>query len=148
MVQNSDFELRHFLPYLLNQAADASSREFQRYYKSRYGMLRTEWRVVFHLGRYGAMTAKQICDAAGLHKTKVSRAVAALEHKRFLKRAVVSQDRRQEALTLTRQGMRVFDDLSAAAQQFDAKLQVAFTDDERDVLQRCLRQIAGMTGPT
>ena len=148
MIQKSEFELRNFLPYLLNQAADASSLEFQRYYKSRYGMLRTEWRVIFHLGRYGTMTAKQICDAAGLHKTKVSRAVAALEEKRFLKREVLSTDRRHEALTLTRPGMRVFDDLSAAAQKFDSTLQAAFTPTERDVLQRCLRQIAGMTDPS
>jgi hypothetical protein len=49
-------------------------------------MLRTEWRVLFHLGRYGAMSAREISRRAGIHKTKVSRAVAALERKRFLER--------------------------------------------------------------
>jgi hypothetical protein len=57
-----------------------------RVYKDRYGMLRTEWRVLFHLGRYGAMSAREISRRAGIHKTKVSRAVAALERKRFLER--------------------------------------------------------------
>ena len=47
--QNS--ELTHFLPYLLNQAAEASSLAFQRTYKDRYGMLRTEWRVRNRNGR-------------------------------------------------------------------------------------------------
>jgi len=56
MSQKDAFDLQDFLPYLLNQAADASSLGFQKYYKDRYGMLRTEWRVLFHLGRYGAMT--------------------------------------------------------------------------------------------
>ena len=41
---DQNFELTHFLPYLLNQAAEASSLAFQRTYKDRYGMLRTEWR--------------------------------------------------------------------------------------------------------
>ncbi|MEM9195855.1 MAG: thiamine pyrophosphate-dependent enzyme [Myxococcota bacterium] len=33
-------------------------------------MLRTEWRVLFHLGRRPDMTAKDICTQAKLHKTK------------------------------------------------------------------------------
>ena len=50
-MENSDtFDLQLFLPYLLNQAAEESSLSFQRVYKDRYGMLRTEWRVLFHLG--------------------------------------------------------------------------------------------------
>ncbi|MEL6647251.1 MAG: helix-turn-helix domain-containing protein, partial [Pseudomonadota bacterium] len=80
------FDLRDFMPYLLNQAADTSSRDFQGYYKGKYGMLRTEWRVLFHLGRYGAMTAREVCDRAGIHKTKVSRAVAAMDQKRLIRR--------------------------------------------------------------
>jgi len=80
------FDLIHFLPYILNQAAEASSLGFQQVYKQRYGMLRTEWRVLFHLGRYGEMTAKDICERARIHKTKISRAVKALEDRRFLVR--------------------------------------------------------------
>ncbi|MEP4555719.1 MarR family transcriptional regulator, partial [Tateyamaria sp.] len=74
MDTRSDFDISHFMPYLLNQAADASSVEFQRFYKERYGMLRTEWRVLFHLGRYGQLTAGEICERAHIHKTKISRA--------------------------------------------------------------------------
>ena len=93
MPHNESFELLDFLPYLMNQAADALSIEFQGYYKSKYGMLRTEWRVLFHLGCYGEMTAKEICDRARIHKTKASRAIAALENKRFLKRRELPSDR-------------------------------------------------------
>ena len=39
MTAKSDFDLQDFLPYLLNQAAEASSLEFQQLYKDRYGML-------------------------------------------------------------------------------------------------------------
>jgi hypothetical protein len=86
MPDDPDFELSDFTPYLLNAAAEAQSLRFSRVYKDRYGMLRTEWRVLFHLGRYGAMSAREISLRAGIHKTKVSRAVAALERKRFLAR--------------------------------------------------------------
>ena len=142
MTQNSHFDLKDFLPYLLNQAAEQSSLEFQRYYKDRYGMLRTEWRVLFHLGRYGEMTAKSICERAKIHKTKVSRAVGALEAKRFLTRKQMSQDRRHETLGLTKTGWSAFEDLNAEAQRFDREKMAAFSEDEKRVLRRCLIKIA------
>ncbi|MEL6809365.1 MAG: helix-turn-helix domain-containing protein, partial [Pseudomonadota bacterium] len=73
MRDDPDFDVRMFLPYLLNQAAEAASLEFQNVYKDRYGMLRNEWRVLFHLGIYGRMTASDIGARAQMHKTKISR---------------------------------------------------------------------------
>lgn len=143
MANNSKFDLQDFLPYLLNQAADASSLDFQRYYKDRYGMLRTEWRVLFHLGRYGKMTAKEICERARIHKTKVSRSVAALERKRFLTRTALEDDRRHEELSLTRAGQNAYADLSCEAARFDTDLVSHISQADQDVLRRCLRQIAG-----
>ena len=114
-----DTALSDFLPFLLFQAAELTSRQFQSHYQSRYGMLRTEWRVMFHLGRDGSQTAKQICNRASLHKTKVSRAVKALEEKRFLFRQTVTHDRRSELLCLTKQGQATFAKLTVVAAEFD-----------------------------
>ena len=137
-----DFDLSRFLPYVLNQAAEASSAGFQSCYRQRYGMLRTEWRVLFHLGRYGGITAKEICERASLHKTKVSRAVLALETKRYLLRTPQEKDRRHETLSLTRQGQAVYSDLVQAAEDYDAALSAHFSMQEREVLLRCLEKIA------
>ncbi len=144
MTKMADFDLKDFLPYLLNQAAEASSVEFQGYYKSKYGMLRTEWRVVFHLGRYDHMTAKEICDRARIHKTKVSRAVAELEKKGLLIRRRVDKDRRHEDLVLTPYGREVFDDLYGAARDFDRKLVKDMTKEEQQLLRKCLARIADL----
>ena len=76
MDENDDFVVQDFLPYLLNRAAEDSSLAFQTLYKGRYGMLRTEWRVLFHLGMYHRMTARDISTRTQLHKTKPNRAVA------------------------------------------------------------------------
>ena len=144
MSEKTAFDLKDFLPYLLNQAAEASSVEFQQFYRARYGMLRTEWRVLFHLGRYGTMTARDICVRARLHKTKVSRAVGALEKKRYLRRETDVQDRRAEALHLTRQGRAVYDDLCQSARRFDTAMTAQFTAQEDEILRRCLSQIANI----
>ena len=142
MRRNPEFNPQDFLPYLLNQAAEALSLEFQRHYRGQYGMLRTEWRVLFHLGCYGDMTAKEICDRAGLHKTKVSRAVAALQTKRILTRRELERDRRHAVLQLTALGQRVFADLSRDAHAFDSEVRAAMTPDEATILHRCLIRIA------
>lgn len=144
MTKSDTFDLKNFMPYLLNQAADASSRGFEGYYKSKYGMLRTEWRVIFHLGRYGKMTAKEICDRARTHKTKVSRAVHALEAKRYLKRKKLPDDRRHECLELTASGKRVFDDLYIEASRYDAEMMSAFSEDEKAVLRRLMLEIVNL----
>lgn len=136
------FDLVDFLPYLLNQAAEESSLDFSALYRARYGMLRTEWRVLFHLGRYGAMTAREICDRAKMHKTKISRAVQALEKRRFLTRQRLAADRRQERLELTAAGRAAYADLRASAARYDRELAARFTEEEARLLRHCLRRLA------
>jgi len=141
MANHPDFSLQDFWPYLLNQAAEATSLEFQGHYKRRYGMLRTEWRVIFHLGRYGPLTATEICARAHLHKTKVSRAVAALETRRFVSRQKLDHDRRHEMLQLTEGGQTVFTTLVAEAQRYNARLMAGYNADEIAVFSRILADL-------
>lgn len=142
MTEKGGFDLQQFLPYLLNQAAEMSSLEFQQVYKDRYGMLRTEWRVLFHLGLYGQMTAGEIVQAAKLHKTKISRAVHRLAERRFLKRTRDVGDRRVEHLTLTPRGQAAYDDLRNVARTYDAALTNQFDPGELDILRRALRKLS------
>lgn len=144
MTQKDDFDLRNFLPFLLNQAAEQSSLEFQRVYKNRYGMLRTEWRVLFHLGIHGEMTAKEIGEHAIIHKTKVSRAVAKLGQRRYLTRTRDDQDRRSEKLALTPAGEAVYRELRGIAETYDDQLAAHFTNGEAALLRMMLRRLAGM----
>ncbi|MFT4960762.1 MAG: DNA-binding MarR family transcriptional regulator [Paracoccaceae bacterium] len=144
MTQKDDFDLQSFLPYLLNQAAEESSLAFQQVYKGRYGMLRTEWRVLFHLGIYGQMTAKEIGARARIHKTKVSRAVSKLEQRRFLTRTRDEQDRRLEHLNLTTAGQAAYKDLHAVANTYDQKLSALFPVAEAKMLRFMLRRLSGL----
>jgi|SRR6056300_744074 len=142
MSKKDDFDLMLFLPYLLNQAAEESSLGFQRHYKDRYSMLRTEWRVLFHLGYYGSMTAREICERSKLHKTKVSRAVAALQKRRFLTREKIEQDRRSELITLSIQGQSAYRDLKGVAKTYDDLLTQDLSDEELHVLRTLLLRLA------
>ncbi len=141
-MSDDNFELEEFLPYLLNQSAEVSSLAFQRIYKDRYGMLRTEWRVLFHLGLYGSMTASEIGNRARLHKTKISRAVQRLAERRFLTRTKDKTDRRLEHLALTAQGEAAYRDLRETARQYEQKLLSELTPQEGKVLRKALMKLS------
>ncbi len=142
MTPEDDFEIAGFTPYLLNLAAEAQSDVFSRNYRDRYGMLRTEWRVLYHLGRYGELSARDISDRARIHKTKVSRAVRALEEKRFLERVPSPTDRRSELLSLRAPGRAAFDVLSRAARDYEAALERQLGKRDARTLRRLLEQLA------
>ncbi|MBU2963551.1 MarR family winged helix-turn-helix transcriptional regulator [Citreicella sp. C3M06] len=141
MKSEDAFEIGEFTPYLLNLAAEAQSDVFSKTYRDRYGMLRTEWRVLYHLGRYGELSAKEISDRARIHKTKVSRAVRALEEKRFLARVISPQDRRSERLSLRPPGREAFDYLSGAARDYEAALETRLGKRDAKTLRRLLEQL-------
>jgi DNA-binding MarR family transcriptional regulator len=143
----TDFDLQDFLPYLLNQAAEAASRGFQASYKSAYGMTRTQWRVLAHLGKFGALTARDICARTHVEKTKVSRAVAALEEAGWLSRSPSPQDRRAEILVLTDRGREVFADLGQRAIAYDRALREAIGPQAADRLDALLRRIIAQDPP-
>lgn len=133
------FDLEDFLPYLLNQAAEATSRGFQTAYRDRYGFTRTQWRVLANLGKFGAMTARDICRISHIEKTKVSRAVAAMELAGMLSRVPSETDRRAEVLSLTATGRAVFAELGGLAVGFDRQLRDALGPDDAAKLVALLR---------
>jgi len=144
----SGFDLETFLPYLLNQAAEATSHGFQTLYRDRYGFTRTQWRVLANLGKFGAMTARDICAISHIEKTKVSRAVAALEQGGMLSRAPSETDRRAEVLSLTGEGRRVFAELGSLAVGFDRQLRETLGPVEAETLVTLLRGLIGMAPRT
>ena len=136
---SSDFDLDQFLPYLLNQAAEVTSQNFQTVYKTEYGMTRTQWRVMANLGKHGTMTASEICRLTFIEKTKMSRAVQLLEEKGFLSRGSVVGDRRSERLSLTPKGNATFRILGQRATTFDLNLRHRLGRDVAAKLAKVLR---------
>lgn len=146
MAVPADFDLESFLPYLLNQAAEATSKSFQASYKAAYGMTRTQWRVLANLGKFGSMTARDICAISHIEKTKVSRAVSALEEDLLLSRAISPQDRRAEILSLTDRGREVFADLGQKAIEYDLALRAQIGPEIAAQLDELLRSIIAESG--
>lgn len=126
----SAFDLHSFLPFLMHHASEKVSLGFRDIYRDRYRMTRSEWRVLATLGQYGALTATEIVTHTGLHKTKVSRAVFAIEQRRWLKRRQDENDRRIQRLELTTQGTSAFTSLCEAGVAYNRKVRNFLGEDD------------------
>jgi DNA-binding MarR family transcriptional regulator len=114
--------LEEFLPYRFNRLAETLSRNASIAYKTEYGLSRPEWRTFALLGQKGTMTATEISYYSTMHKTKVSRAIYALEQKRWLVREVDENDRRLERITLTKQGQKAYENLVPKMQRIEQEM--------------------------
>ena len=77
------------------------------------------------------MTATALGEQSAMHKTKVSRAVAELERRRWLTRTPDENDRRVEHLTLTKAGLAAYREMVPLAKAFERELLARLSADER-----------------
>jgi len=140
-VEQAALKLEEFLPYRLNVCASLVSQALSRIYAKRYKIGVPEWRVLVTLGQFGAMTAKAIGSHSHMHKTKVSRAVALLERRKWLTRKVNKDDMREAFLSLTPAGRDIYSELAPIALEFARQLLETVDAADRAALDRAIRKL-------
>jgi DNA-binding MarR family transcriptional regulator len=133
--------IEEFLPHRLNVLSSLVSQALTRVYGQRYGIGIPEWRVLVTLGQYGVMTGKAVGGRTHMHKTKVSRAVAQLEQRKFLTRRANREDLRESFLSLTPTGRSVYDEAAPIALSFTDRLSEAIAPADRPAFDRAVRQL-------
>jgi DNA-binding MarR family transcriptional regulator len=133
-------QLEGFLPHRLNVLSSLVSQALTQVY-AKYGIGIPEWRVLVSLGQFGVMTGKAIGARTHMHKTKVSRAVAQLEARKFVTRKVNRADLREAFLSLTPAGRAVFEELAPRAREFTEKLSEVVNPADRAAFDRAVAQL-------
>jgi DNA-binding MarR family transcriptional regulator len=118
----TNLDLEQFLPYRLNRISTAVSQKFRSVYGRHHDLTIPEWRVLATIGQFDELGAKAIGAHSSMHKTKVSRAVRALEERRWLKRRESEKDRREEILSLTAPGRKAYLDIARRALAFENRI--------------------------
>jgi len=136
----SPLKLDGFLPHRLNVLSSLVSQALTRVY-AQYGIGIPEWRVLVSLGQFGVMTGKAIGARTHMHKTKVSRAVAQLERRKFLARRANRADLREAFLSLTPAGRAVYEELAPRALEFTQKLSEVVSPSDRAAFDRAVAQL-------
>ena len=103
-----------------------------------YGIGIPEWRVLVTLGQFGVMTGKAVGAHTHMHKTKVSRAVAQLEARKFVTRKANRADLREAFLSLTPTGRSVYEELAPRAREFTEKLSEVISASDRAAFDRAV----------
>ncbi|MEA2988528.1 MAG: hypothetical protein QOG83_1239 [Alphaproteobacteria bacterium] len=133
-------KLEDFLPHRLNVLSSLVSQALTRVY-ARHGIGIPEWRILVSLGQFGVMTGKAIGARTHMHKTKVSRAVAQLERRKFLARRANRSDLREAFLMLTPAGRAVYEELAPQALEFTDRLSEAVPQADRTAFDRAIAQL-------
>src|SRR5215472_14711999 len=134
-------KLEEFLPYRLYVVANLVSQALSRIYVDRYGISVPEWRILVTLGQYEVMTAKAIGAHSHMHKTKVSRAVSALERRKLIDRRENRADRRETFLSLTPAGRAIYRDLAPSALEFARRLFETIEPADRAAFERAIDRL-------
>ncbi|HEY7301472.1 MAG TPA: MarR family transcriptional regulator [Xanthobacteraceae bacterium] len=132
--------LEDFLPHRLNVLSNLVSQALTRVYGG-HGITIPEWRVLVSLGQFGVMTGKAIGVRTHMHKTKVSRAVAELERRKWLSRRSNRSDLREAFLSLTPAGRAVYEELAPRALEFTARLSQAVSPNDQPAFDRAVKQL-------
>jgi DNA-binding MarR family transcriptional regulator len=133
-------KLEDFLPHRLNVLSSLVSQALTQVYGS-FSIGIPEWRVLVILGENGVMTGKAIGAQTHMHKTKVSRAVAQLEERKFIARRANRADLRESFLTLTPAGRSVYEELAPRALDFMNQLSAVVDPADRPAFDRAMGEL-------
>jgi len=134
-------DLSKFLPYRLSVVTEQVSKLVARAYAARFGISIPEWRVIAHLGRSSGLSAKTIGEQTAMDKVKVSRAVARLSERRFIRRKVNPLDQRAALLALTPAGRAIYESVAPAALDIERNIFAEFEPAEIAQFARTLARI-------
>ena len=98
-------------------------------------------KMLVALGENGVMTGKGVGAHTHMHKTKVSRAVAHLEERKFIARRANRADLRESFLSLTPAGRAVYEELAPSALAFMDRLAEVVAPADRPAFDRAVKQL-------
>ena len=135
------FDLQRFFPYRVRIYYRAVSASVAAIYSSLFGLSVPEWRTMVVLGPHRALSAGEIVERSSMDKVNVSRAIARLRKRGFLKRDIDGDDRRRSVLRLTDEGREVFHSLVPQVLDLEEKLLDGLSTGERRTLHRLMDRV-------
>lgn len=147
-LDHARLDLDSFVPYRLSVLTNRMSDAIARLYSDRFELSIAEWRVMAVLGQTPGLSAREVASRTAMDKVQVSRAVAGLMRKKRVARIGDASDGRITRLSLTRQGIAIYDEIVPIALQFEAAFLSALTQGERStfiaLLDKLARRVRGL----
>jgi len=137
-------EIRDLLSFRLHRVANLLSRGAELRYRREYGVSLWEWRTVALLGAANqALSLGHLAQAAGIHKSQMSRVVSGLAARKLVARASNAEDGRGVQLTLSKAGRKLYGGLIGAAVERDQAFKSCLSPNEKIIFEKALSKLAG-----
>ncbi len=138
---SANFHLSVFLPYRLAVLSERTSHRLSVEYDIAHGLSVAEWRVLVHLSRCNTVSVRDIHSCVNLEKPRVSRAVTRLEKEGLVQKVPGQIDARLVAISLTPLGEAALADIIPAAQDIEAKLCKAVSEEDLSTFYRVMEKM-------
>jgi MarR family transcriptional regulator, temperature-dependent positive regulator of motility len=106
-----------------------------------FGLSRSEFVVIYSLGLMDGVTASEIAASTAFPKNTLSRAVNRLAKLGLIRRGAGQADRRQQPLTLTKQGRAVLDEALPRFVALEDEMLAPLSLVERETLQALMAKV-------
>ena len=136
-------DLERRLSYRFSVISSMVVRAVASMYGPKYGLLPPNWKAMAAIGRYGPMSAKDVCARTTVEPDKVTRAVDRLVALRYVQRTKDGLDRRRVVLLLTPVGRKVYEDIEDTTRRIELLLLDALSTREREALDRITTKLLG-----
>jgi DNA-binding MarR family transcriptional regulator len=134
--------LEQFLPFRISVLSNRISANIAKIYGDRYGIAIPEWRVITILALYPGSSASEVSDRTAMDKVAVSRAVARLLERGYIRRETHGDDRRRSMLALSASGRQVYETVAPLVNEMEDRLMSVLSEDERVLLERLVERMA------
>lgn len=135
-------DLEQFLPYRLSVLSNRVSGNIAKLYGDRYGLAIPEWRVITILALYPGSSASEVSERTAMDKVAVSRAVARLLERGYIKRETHGDDRRRSVLALSAAGFEVYETIAPLVIEVTRRLMSVLSEDEAALLETLILRLA------
>jgi DNA-binding MarR family transcriptional regulator len=113
----------------------------QHSYKSPHKLSTSAWRAMAVVARFEPCSAAELSNRSRLDPPKVSRAIEILTERKLLKRIKDPQDQRRAVLTLTAEGRKMYNDISAQVERTEAFVVSTLTPQEAKAMWSAVAKI-------
>jgi DNA-binding MarR family transcriptional regulator len=134
-------QLKQFVPYRMVHLAANISLALSKIYKQEFDINIPQWRVLAQLAQQQKLYSKDIGDITSMDKSKVSRAVKALENKHYLIRQIDKKDNRAAYLSLSVKGEALYQKIAPKALQWERQLIAVLEASEHKDLMKILDKL-------
>ena len=134
--------LAHYPPYQLVHAAEMVRDTFEQFYQQRYQLTVPQWRLMMVLGPNYPISQKELVEASGMDKVRISREIRRLVEKGIIFTESSEQDKRIRLVSLTNAGLALFLQLKSEAGSWQHTLTDYLPSESREAIRQHLHSVS------